>query len=231
MSRIIDWPARMAEVAEFVGLGPAELEMLRATAPVVLKHAEELTAGVYDHFLEFPESRKFFLTETGEVNQDRLARRKHSLTRWLRGSIEFQIDDDFPIRLLATGIVHSHPPIHRAHMGSIPSRFMVGTISFVQTAVADVLNQELDDPAEANKAAIAWNKMLMVQLDILLAGYLTETPAEPAAGYGPGEAVGPTGAEDAGTTTSTSPGSRVEDPSRSDGRPGAINSGKEERSP
>ena len=73
MSRIVDWPARMAEVAKFVGLGPAELELLRATAPAVLKHAEELTAGVYDHFLEFPESRKFFLDENGEVNQDRRA--------------------------------------------------------------------------------------------------------------------------------------------------------------
>ena len=61
----------------------------------------------------------------------------------------------------------------------MPSRFMVGTISFVQTALADVLRQELADPEEALRAATAWNKMLMVQLDILLAGYLTETPTEP----------------------------------------------------
>ncbi len=231
MARIVDWPARMAEVASFVGLGPAELEVLRATAPVVLKHAEELTASVYDHFLKFPDSRRFFLTATGEVNQDRLTRRKHSLTRWLRGSIEFQIDDDFPIRLLATGIVHSHPPTHRAHMGSIPSRFMVGTISFVQTAMADVLLQEMDDPREAMKAAIAWNKMLMVQLDILLAGYVTETPTEPVEGHGLGEAVVPSGTEDAGTNTPISPGSGVEDLSGSGGRPRASNNGKEERGP
>ena len=231
MARIVDWPGRMAEVAKFVGLGPAELELLRSTAPVILKHAEELTAGVYDHFLKFPESRKFFLTETGEVNQEKLTRRKHSLTRWLRGSIEFQIDDDFPIRLLATGIVHSHPPVHRAHLGSIPSRFMVGTISFVQTAVADVLLQEMEDPAEAMKASIAWNKMLMVQLDILLAGYVTETPTEPAEGYGPGEAFGHFGTEDAGLNAPAAPGSGVEDLSRSDGQPEASNNGKEERGP
>ncbi len=48
MARIVDWPARMAEVAKFVGLGPAELELLRATAPMVLKHADELTAGAVD---------------------------------------------------------------------------------------------------------------------------------------------------------------------------------------
>ena len=225
MARIVDWPARMAEVAKFVGLGTAELELLRATAPMVLKHADELTAGVYDHFLKFPDSRKFFLTETGEVNEEKLSRRKHSLTRWLRGSIEFQIDDDFPIRLLATGIVHSHPPVHRAHMGSIPSRFMVGTISFVQTAIADVLLQEMDDPREAMKSATAWNKMLMVQLDILLAGYVTETPTEPVEGHALGEV------EDARMNTSSAPVSGVEDLSRSGGRPATSENGKEERGP
>lgn len=180
MQRVVDWPARMKEVADFVGLGPAELALLQATGPVVLMHADELTASVYDHFLKFPETRKFFLTDTGEVNEERLTRRKHGLSRWLRGSINFQIDYDFPIRLLATGVVHSNPPTHRAHLGSIPSRFMVGSISFMQTALADLLRRELDDPDEAMTAAIAWNKMLMVQLDIMLAGYVTETPTEPA---------------------------------------------------
>lgn len=178
MPKIVDWAGRMREVADFVGLGPAELDLVRATAPVVLKHADALTALVYDHFLEFPEARRFFLSDDGEVDQVRLARRKHSLARWLRGSLDFKLDADYPIRVLATGIVHSHPPSHRAHLGSIPSRYMVGTISFVQTALAEVLRLEINDPDQAMRAATAWNKLLMVQLDILLAGYVTETPAE-----------------------------------------------------
>jgi hypothetical protein len=143
-----------------------------------MKHAAELTASVYDHFLNFPESRKFFLNDEGVVDEARLDQRKHSLERWLRGSISFKIDSDYPIRLLATGIVHSHPPSHRAHLGSIPSRYMLGTISYIQTALDDLLYNEMPDPAHARQAAIAWNKLLMVQLDILLAGYLTETPSE-----------------------------------------------------
>ena len=179
MPRIIDWPARMKEVAEFVGLGPAELEVVQATGPLVLKHGEELTAAVYDHFLKFPQTRKFFLNREGQIDQDRLAQRKHSLFRWLRGSIDFKIDADYPIRLLATGIVHSHPPTHRAHLGSIPSRYMVGTISFVQTALTQLFQHEMNDQDQAMRASLAWNKLLMIQLDILLAGYLTEVPTEP----------------------------------------------------
>ena len=179
MPRIVDWPARMRQVAQFVGLGPAELELVQFTGPMVLKRGEELTAAVYDHFLKFPETRRFFTTASDEVDEARLTQRKHSLLRWLRGSIDFKIDEDFPIRLLATGIVHSHPPAHRAHLGSTPSRYMLGTISFVQTALTEVLHQEIDDPDLAMRASVAWNKLLMVQLDILQAGYMTETPAEP----------------------------------------------------
>ena len=56
---------------------------------------------------------------------------------------------------------------------------MVGTISFVQTAIAQLLFQEMDDPQKAMLASLAWNKLLIVQLDILLAGYVDEVPLQP----------------------------------------------------
>jgi len=63
-------------------------------------------------------------------------------------------------------------------MGSVPSRFMVGSMSFLQTVLADLFQEELKDPREAHAASVAWNKLLMVQLDILQAGYINETPTE-----------------------------------------------------
>lgn len=184
MARIVDWPARVREMAEFVGLGQEELDLLRATSQPIVKRADELTGAVYDNFLRFPETRKFFLEPGGEVDQERLTRRKQSLTRWLLGSIDFKLDQDYPIRILATGIVHSHPPSHRAHLGSVPSRYMVASMSFIQTAIAGILSEELDDQDLAMRASAAWNKLLMVQLDILLAGYVNETPNDPAISAG-----------------------------------------------
>ena len=178
MQRIVDWPARMKEVADFVGLGQEELDIIQSTRELVVARGEELTAAVYDHFLKFPETRRFFLEEGGAVDEEKLDRRKRSLLRWLTGSIDFKINEDYPIRLLATGIVHSHPPSHRAHLGSIPSRFMVGSMSFMQTALAQLFSAEIDDPRESQQASVAWNKLLMVQLDILQAGYINETPTE-----------------------------------------------------
>ena len=72
MAQVIDWPGRMQELADFVGLDQDGLEVIQATREVVLAHGEELTASVYDNFLEFPESRRFFTDEHGDVNEDRL---------------------------------------------------------------------------------------------------------------------------------------------------------------
>lgn len=196
MAYIIDWPGRLKQLAEFVGLDQGELDLIKSTSDAILKHVDELTGAVYDNFLRFPETRRFFLEADGEVDDVRLTRRKHSLARWLRGSIDFKIDYDYPIRVLATGVVHSHPPSHRAHLGSIPSRFMIASMSFIQTALAEVLLEELEDQGLAMRASIAWNKMLMLQLDILMAGYVSETPtaAAPKSGdEGPGNPDAPAG--------------------------------------
>ena len=71
--------------------------------------------------------------------------------------------------------VHASNPTAR---GSIPSRFMIGSMSFIMTALNDIFFEEIEDPAEVNRASMAWTKLLMVQLDILLAGYMNDTPTE-----------------------------------------------------
>ena len=179
MQGIVDWAGRMKQMTEFVGLTQTDVELIQSTAGLLVPHAEALTSAIYDHFLLFPETRKFFLKEDGEVDQDRITRRKHSLKRWLENTIQHQVDGDLPVFLLTAGLVHSHPPSNRAHLGSVPSRFMIGTISFVQTAITQLLFQEMDDPQKAMLASSAWSKLLMVQLDILLAGYIDEVPIQP----------------------------------------------------
>ncbi len=185
MPGLADWAGRMREMMDFVGLTPAELTLVRESGPLLAEHADELTEAIYRHFLEFPETRKFFLDEAGEVDQHRIDRRRHSLTRWLQNSIEFRVDEDLPVFLLAIGLVHSHPPTHREHLGSIPLRFMVGAMSLTQSAVAQLLRDEMTDVGAAWQTALAWNKLLMVQLDVLMAGYVTEQPFPPAKPSGP----------------------------------------------
>src|SRR5207245_604337 len=96
------------EQMAFMGLTEADVEAIRRTAPLVLKHEAALTEALYDHFLRFPETAQFF----------------------------------------------------------------VGAVSLAQTALADVLRSEVADPREALEASVAWNKLLLVHLNVLLLGYL-----------------------------------------------------------
>src|SRR5439155_2595437 len=79
-----DMPRYVRELCDFVGFGEADAALVRATAPVVLEREAELTTALYDHFLKFPESARFFLGADGAPDAARLERRKHSLGRWLR---------------------------------------------------------------------------------------------------------------------------------------------------
>jgi protoglobin len=160
----------VTEQMAFVGLGDADVALIRRTAPLVLAHERALTGALYDHFLAFPDTVQFFLGEDGSPDRERIERRKHSLGRWLRETAEVGIEKGFVYYLLAVALAHSH----REHGpgGKIPPHFMIGAMSLTQTALAGVFEAEMADPREALRAATAWNKLLLVHLNVLLLGYL-----------------------------------------------------------
>lgn len=158
------------EQMAFVGLGDAEIDTIRRTAPLVLEHEAAITEALYDHFLRFPATARFFVGADGAPDLPRLERRKHSLGRWLRETAEVAMTHGFVYYLLAIALSHSHREYGPG--GKIPPELMVGAMSLAQTAVAGVLRQELADSREALEAAIAWNKLLLVHLNVFLLGYL-----------------------------------------------------------
>jgi hemoglobin-like flavoprotein len=50
----------VGELLAFVGLGEADMALIRHTAPMVLKHERALTDALYEHFLQFPTTARFF---------------------------------------------------------------------------------------------------------------------------------------------------------------------------
>ena len=54
----------------------------------------------------------------------------------------------------------------------MPAHFVVGAMSLAQTALARLFRLELGDPQAAFDASLAWNKLLLVHLAVLLLGYL-----------------------------------------------------------
>jgi hypothetical protein len=164
-----DMPRFVREMLEFVDLGEADVAAIRRSAPIVLRQAERLAAALYEHFLAFPRSARFFLRDDGAPDLERLERRKHSLTRWLRATAEAATTHEFSYYLLAVGLSHSHRA--QGPGGTIPPHLVVGAMSLVQSALARLFEGELARP-EAVAASVAWNKLLQVNLSVLLLGYL-----------------------------------------------------------
>lgn len=158
------------ELALFVGLSDADAAAIRASAPAVLKHEAALTGALYEHFLRFPATARFFLAPDGTPDRTRIERRKHSLARWLKQTAEAALTHDFAYYLLAVGLSHSH----RDHGpgGKIPPQFMIAAMSLTQTALAGIFRDELGDAERALAAAVAWNKLLLLHLNVLMIGYL-----------------------------------------------------------
>jgi hypothetical protein len=174
-----DLPRFIRELSQFVGLDDGDLATVRRTAPVVLAHEAAFTTAVYEHFLKFPSSARFFLKDDGSPDMARLERRKHSLGRWLRETAQAALSHDFGYYLLAVGLSHSHRA--RGPGGVVPAHFMVGTMSLAQTALARLFESELADPHEVLAASVAWNKLLLLHLNVLLLGYLpVATRGQPA---------------------------------------------------
>ena len=169
-----DMPRFVRELAEFVGLDDADVEAIRRTAPHVLARESALTAALYEHFLKFPASARFFLAEDGSPDRPRIERRRHSLARWLRETAEAALTHEHAYYLLAIGLSHSHRP--QGPGGIVPAHFVVGAMSLTQSALADAFAAELP-PAEALAASRAWNKLLLVHLAALLLGYLPPRPS------------------------------------------------------
>jgi len=157
------------ELMAFTGLNDDDVKIIRQTAPMILKHEGTITSALYEHFLQFPATAQFFLTPDGNPDEQRLERRKHSLARWLRETAEAAMTHDFVYHLLAVSLSHSH----RSHGpgGTIPPQFMIGAMSLAQTTFAGLLRDEMEDVAQAFGAAVAWNKLLLLHLNVLLLGY------------------------------------------------------------
>jgi hypothetical protein len=164
-----DMQGFMQELMEFVGFDDADIAIIRRTAPVILRHEQAITTALYEHFLKFPATARFFLQDDGTPDQQRLDRRKHSLGRWLRETAEVSMTHDFVYYLLGVALSHSHRATGPG--GKVPPQFMVAAMSIAQTSFAHLFQAELGDLQEAFAASIAWNKLLLIHLNALLLGY------------------------------------------------------------
>lgn len=172
MSTVTDWSARFQEMIDFVGLSEEDRQLIKDSGPLVMKHARSLTTEIYDRLLAYPEARQFFVTDDDEPDEKRIEDNRQTMISWLRASTTAPLNEGFVRYLVAISQMHVNIPIHRPSLGPVAPRYVIGSISYYQTELADLLHREMADAALATRTSVAWNKWLMVGMELLLADYL-----------------------------------------------------------
>lgn len=165
-------------MAEFVGLNSADVSAIQRTAPVIEKHLPEIVAKFYSHLLRYPPTRKLFLKKDGTVDQDYVELRMRHLTNfWLRTS-QGNFDDEFARYVDYVGRAHtSHGADPKIY---VAERYVIGQVGFMQHAIGDAITRELrhvDEELET-EAIEAWDRLMMVILEMLARAYGNERVAE-----------------------------------------------------
>ena len=170
-----NWPERLREIIRYVNLTEEDRGLIRSTGPIVRRYSDQLTTEVYDLIFEFPSAGRFFSYADGSPDPRRVKDNKDSMMQWLNYLSQAPSNDAFARYLISVSAMHRDIPIHRPGLPPVPTQFVIGTISFYQTRLIEIFEDELGDLRKAAKASVAWNKMLMVSLDILLGAYLLDS--------------------------------------------------------
>lgn len=110
-----------------------------------------------------------FTQPDGRPDRAHLAARAESLAGWLRMAIEAPLDE--PLAAYLAGIGPAHTRRGGSPAAPVRGRYLVVTMSFVQTALIGLLDPAIADRGELLRTIAAWNKLLMIHLDLFLAMY------------------------------------------------------------
>ena len=165
-------------MAEYVGFTPADAAVIRQTRWIIAKHLPAIVSDFYTHLLRYPLTRSLFLQPDGRINDDYLIlRMRHLSNFWLR-TAEGVYDDEYAAYVDYVGRAHTSrgadPNIY------VPERYVIGQVGMIQHAISRAVSSELraqDDDLEF-RAVEAWDKLMMVLLEMLARAYGHERQPE-----------------------------------------------------
>jgi hypothetical protein len=169
---VTNWPARFEEMIDFVGLTDEDRTLIKDSGPLIVAQARPLNDFFYDYLLQYPQARKFFVTPADKPDEKRIEANKQTMISWLRASAAAPSNEGFIRYLVGISQMHENIPVHRPELSPVAPRYIIGTISYYQTAIADILLEKMPNANLAARTSRAWNKWLMVMLELLLANYL-----------------------------------------------------------
>jgi 3-phenylpropionate/trans-cinnamate dioxygenase ferredoxin subunit len=165
-------------MADFVGLSKEDVSAIQQTASIIEHHLPKIVSKFYSHLLRYPPTRKFFLKKDGSIDQEYVELRMRHLTNfWLHAS-KGNFDDEFARYVDYVGRAHtSHGADPKIY---IAERYVIGQVGFMQHAISEAITNDLRHVNEELELAAneAWDRLMMVILEMLARAYGNEREAE-----------------------------------------------------
>ncbi len=158
-------------MAGFVRFTPEDEQAIKDTRYVVEKYLPQIVGDFYGHLLRYPQTRRFFLKKDGTIDQDYLELRMYHQVNFWRRTASANFNDEYADFVEYVGKAHtSHGADPKIY---IPERYVIAMVGFVQNAIIQALQEELSevDPELHLRGVRAWNKLLIVLLEILSRAY------------------------------------------------------------
>ncbi len=160
---------RLRFLEDFVGFTDDDWAALRASTDVLVPKLPALLDTLYEHLLGFDDTRRIFARGDGEVDPLYLSLRKQHLVGWVRATVNAGPDTRREFANYLNVIGRRHTSLAGDPATVVPPRYLIGLVSVLQTAVTTALHEALPfEPERALRFCLAWNKMLMIQLEMFL---------------------------------------------------------------
>jgi len=160
------------ELQRYVGFGTADREALRGLHPQVQPHFERISQLFYDRILSHPGARRVL-----EGGESRVGALKVTLVRWMEGVFLGPWDQEYFERRCRIGRVHV-----RIRM---PQHYMFGAMNVLRGEFEIIVNRtHAADPRAAEVARLALNRILDIELAIMLHAYREDLEAQRMAAVG-----------------------------------------------
>jgi hypothetical protein len=159
---------RFRFLKDFVGYTEDDRRAMTESLVLLGARLPRILDDLYDHLLDHDDTRRVFLGPAGELDPLYIAQRKEHLTEWVLMAAAGPVSDDFAAFLVKLASQHLGAAAGSEHR-AVPPRYIVAVTSRIQTAILEALFDALPgSPELALRAALAWNKFLMVQLELFL---------------------------------------------------------------
>lgn len=167
--------ARLKFLEEFVGFTQDDWDALEDSLAIIGPQLLGMLDRLYEHLLSFDDTRRIFFVGRAEVSPEYMAMRKEHLTEWVFRTVEAANRASLALYLMETG--RRHTPAAGNASRVVPPRYMVVLTGYLQNAFGEAAAAAYPtDSASAFRIATAWNKMLIMQLEMFLKAMVPHNP-------------------------------------------------------